>query len=503
MKKLKLFGLEDLENNAEDVASTMPADNFESEALIPEAELGHDADDLDAHAEGIAESGTEAAEAAAAVETGFDVTQNLTELAATMESILTNRSANVTGASIQFVKGVNFQLARLGLSAARAVPAFESLENETAELEKVIVATADAEVSTDVDGRGTETEQEPVKVDDAAADISNTDVKDITESGIVLGKADDINEQDPVEPAAVSADAAAIAVEGLGDTIDKAVSKIVDNMRKARKAVSDAFARVFTGLDALRRRAYTQKAALKGLKGDAKNANLTFTGLHRLALDGKVDPKSILKGLDNSEKVVEFLFGEYAKNAEAFFKDFTEIRTKHSQFFDKEGDGKFIDAMAKNQADFTARTKKALGSNSEQFHISGDRVLTCVTGYFPELEKAKGAASVHSKQETTTPSIREIGSVVDSVIHLVDLLRRDHQQAYTILAAQEKALADAQNALESAKSKTAEYDIRESMHWLTFGFFMPINETIAYTFTTLRSALKYAEKGAAQYSKAE
>lgn len=500
MKKLKMFGLEELENNAEDVAATLPTDNFESEALIPDAELGHDADDLEAHAEGIAEAGQEATEATAAVDTGFDVTQNLTELAATMESILADRSSNVNGASILFVKGVNHQLSRLGLSAARCVPAFESLENETAELEKVIVATADGEVSSDTKDRTEENEPTPTTVDDGGAGISNTEVKDVTTdaTGIVLAKADDLNPEDRVEAAAVNADAAAIAVEGLIDTVSKVVSKIIDHRRKVRQSITDNFARIFTGLEAIRRRAYAQRLALKKVAGSPKSENMTGNGLHRLAVDGKVDPKSILKGLDNTEKLTTFMFNDYAKDAGSFFKAYADVFVKHENLYTKEDETKFVDLLDKEKGKFIAKIVASVKGHN--YTISGDRSLMAgdhEVGVY--LGKNKEAPSVLSKQSVATPTLKEIDAVLQNVIAIVENGRREHEVIGQLFDIQEKAINEAMQASSNVKIKKRRDEMEYKLAMLGFHFITPITDVSSYTFTTLRSALVYAEKGAAQY----
>jgi hypothetical protein len=544
MKTPFTLSLEDIEaaNGAAVLEGGEAGTEVEPEMLVDIAE-----GDLEEHSDNIDAAHADVIELIQATETGEDATNNLAEIAASVEALGIYGEANVTSTAAFLVAGVNREFARLagpGVRAARFIPGLESLEDHLEKIEDLIESTADGVVSADTsvpaaaevpevkapeEGSGAEEPVAAAHVTDVsgeephpAADVTGAPT-DAEQAAVVDGAntvaestelvvdpapaADEIKDVEAsggdVDREAITGDELKPAVEGIMASVGKIANKLVDNLRKVGKAIMDHFAAVFSGFNGLKRRAFAIKQKAKTVKGEAAHAKIVVNGLHRLAMEGKVDQKSIMKGLHTTAAVADFAFNGYTKTVGDFYSAYATHLSKAEADWRKNHDwaalNEGIQAMTKT---FKEDAAKAFGAHSNGDVLSGDRVFEMTTGHFPTLNKKKGAASTLSKQETETLSPKDVIAVCDIVSNMATKFVRYDELYLKVLHAREKALNDAYVLIEDGKSDISHGSASWSVLGFAPGFVYPVMDLGDYTFTVMRSALAYADRSLKEYSAA-
>ena len=257
------------------------------------------------------------------------------------------------------------------------------------------------------------------------------------------------------------------------------------------------------------------------LKQRAEHANahsgkqVTAHNLHRLFVDGKVDPKSVLLGITNTELVTKRIFTDYLSHLETLYKNFSEAYVKVNDLW-----AMTIQGSAQNNIDMVnafathgENLKKAYGDLSHvanhQVEISGGMYFGTLTKNNTELpglwqKKASLTNShVNAKQTVDAMQPKDIVKMCDTLLNIVSFIKT---RVATVVKELVKMYGSVFEAFEKDRQANPGFfktfvrlmrinTLTQIYHYLLSGILVsPINDISYHAFGVTRAAVGYGNK---------
>lgn len=304
------------------------------------------------------------------------------------------------------------------------------------------------------------------------------------------------------------------SVEQINELQHSLEAGVFDLIRKVSRGFTDSVAFIFKSYSSM-------STDINKLKAKAKATTIvdgkrvTASNLHRLFVDGKVDPKSVMQGIENTELTAKRIFTEYTQHLELLYKNFSTAVVKVNDIWAMTAQGQrqnlvdITDAFATHGDNL----KKAYGdlshSANHQVEISGGMYFGTLTKANTELpglwQKHASLLNSHvdAKQEVDAMPPKDIVKMCDHLLSIVDYIKT---RISTILKELAKMYTSVFTAFESERSKNPgffrtfircfrAYGLAAIYHYILSGILVtPINDISYHAFGVVRAAVGYGNR---------
>lgn len=297
-------------------------------------------------------------------------------------------------------------------------------------------------------------------------------------------------------------EATELSMESISDTIKKIWDAIKRTVQKVIKAVSDFFSKLFGGVKKAKKKAEELQKKLKDMKNpEAKEKTFKSAGLSSIALDGKVDKGSIMKGLSTmsvltlSSASMVGIYLDYLKEVVGYFKAKKE-ETKEIEYAVKKANEDLRKEELVAKQDELPGGKVIIAADSEK----SDKGLPSLIS--PELTDHPKAKSYKAdKDGIDALSTSDIENVLKSVIGSLESIEKSEKQKLDMAQMQESALSQADRfAQEVERGKLGfveESWDRVKLRWVLSrakgGMSSFVSKVDRYSFSVARAYLSLAD----------
>lgn len=298
-----------------------------------------------------------------------------------------------------------------------------------------------------------------------------------------------------------------LSMEGIKDTIKKIWEAIKRAVSNTIKAVSDFFAKLFGGADALEKKVKSLKEGLAKAKSDkytASNEKFKAPGADRLELNGKFDVPTVLKSSGMIAKQAIGTVEDIAETTDKFYSSLNDFYKKASEGDDAE---KFSSDQA-TMIEQTVKKSKAVGemlpggkaiiSESKSDSEGAPKVPTIKIADHPNAKNFSG------DNEIAVPTLDQIGEMLDGAEEVVKWLKDAKKRRESIVKSRKDAVSAAESWVKDAEkgkfeSKWTQAQVNLAMRLSNHDMMGNLSRIDGYVFSYTRGLVALADASLKQY----
>lgn len=296
--------------------------------------------------------------------------------------------------------------------------------------------------------------------------------------------------------------------EGIADTLKKIWAAIKAAVLRAVAAIKDFFAKLFGGVESLKKRVAAVKAKIAAAKKDklvAPSDKIKVSGGVRLHVAGKLDPASVKSGLDTASGAIADASSAVKQLAVKTYMDIAgALEGEKEAELDKLIAGAGGDASA----------VKSLTSVKGKPLPGGKAVVMVAEG---DSEKGKFGANFYigdapksdwkQSEEVDAPSIADMEAMVKSIETIVKQMEGSKKASEELGKARERAVKAGEKLIAKAQSgKLSSWfnqaKLSASLRLANVSFNRTLSSFDGYLFGVSRAATQYLDSCVSSYKKA-
>lgn len=300
-------------------------------------------------------------------------------------------------------------------------------------------------------------------------------------------------------------EATQVSMEGIGDTLKKIWNAIKAAVQKSMKAIADFFSKLFGGIEkVITKLEEVVKDAKKLDKQELKkDAELKVPAAETLRFGGKVDGKSIAKGVDALAKNVDTVTGDYTKQISKQMAKMMDVIDELNNLDNDEKMDEVLDGLVNGQDFDSAKI------TSEKDLMSGDKVVVAevetkgklLIGGGLGIKVSESARALDSKDTTVAPLTgSEVAAIAGTVLGALKKIKDGEKAINKIADGRDKATKALEKAVKSGnESVWGSVKARVMLRAVEHEFGKPVRQISSHTFSVARAVISLAERNAGLY----
>lgn len=298
-----------------------------------------------------------------------------------------------------------------------------------------------------------------------------------------------------------------LSMEGIKDTIKKIWEAIKRAVNNTIKAVSDFFAKLFGGVDALEKKFKGIQEAVEKAKKEGYVAEGDFKapGADRLEMEGKFDMGAIQSGMKLLGGGVKNTVDKIAETAESYYADL-------AAFYKKADEPKDVEEFASNKK--TKITEISKSSKEIGRMLPGGKAIVVESSSesgddkpsIPsiKIEDHPNAKNFSGDSKMAVPSLDDIAKLADEGLKLVEWMKNAKKGREKIVSARQDAVKAAEGWVkdgERGKLKEAwtQAKVNGAMYLAQRNMDSNLSRVDGYMFSYARGVAAFADAAVKQY----
>lgn len=303
--------------------------------------------------------------------------------------------------------------------------------------------------------------------------------------------------------------ATTISVESVKDKIKQIWQAIKNAVAKAIQATMNFFAKIFGGFEKLKSRVAGLRAEIKKISNNdkPKTDTIKVSGVHLLATSDTVTTQSITSDLTKTASTIDTLFTKYVPGANDVFKGYGDLI---KLAIEKKGD--VTEQHVKIINNF-ANMVKSISSEpligGYKLNVKDISARNSGTGekqeiHVPSFERGEVSKTV--KEEIKTPSVSEMGNILNSVEKLIDAASKNARKdaIKKMREEREKTVKSIDSTINSANDGAfdkmiSKFVFNSSIKHLNKQYEKPLTQASNIAFNVSRAALSVVDRAVKAY----